>query len=68
MPRRFETTDGRYVKVSTTEWWDTSGTETFPEGVVDRYLAENPEVGIVVFEVEDWLEELPDSVVPPDLH
>lgn len=68
MPKRYETTDGRWVKVSTTEWWDTTGTDIFPEGVVDKYLADNPDVGIVVLEVDDYLGELPDDGGSPHLH
>ena len=45
-----ETTDGRYVEVARGEFWDTTGIDILPESVVDRYLDQNPDVGIVVLE------------------
>ena len=60
MPKRFETTDGRYVAVAVGEWWDTTGIDIVPEEVVDRYCEAN-DVGIVVVEVDEELGELQDD-------
>ena len=52
MAQRFETTDRRYVKVGEDEWWDTTGIEIVPEGVVEAYMKAN-RVGIVVLESDE---------------
>jgi hypothetical protein len=44
---RRETTDGRYVCVGESEWWDTTSTEIVPETVVDEHMRLN-RVGIVL--------------------
>lgn len=49
MPERRETTDGRYVQVDDSEWWDTTGIDIVSEAVVDEYLRRN-NVGIVTIE------------------
>ena len=47
MPRRYETTDGRYVKIAEGEWWDKTGTDIVREAIVDEHMRRN-RVGIVV--------------------
>ena len=68
MAKRFETSDGRYVQIAVGEWWDTTGTDLVPEGLVNKYLADHPDVGIVVLEVDDSLGELKDFGTDPHLH
>jgi hypothetical protein len=58
--QRLETTDGRYVKISEDEWWDTTGVEIVLEHVVDAYVMANP-LGIVII-------EKPDDEFPPTVH
>jgi hypothetical protein len=58
-----ETTDGRYVEVAKGEWWDTTGIDILPESVVEAYLEQNPDVGIVVLEGE-----IPEGDGPPVYH
>lgn len=60
MATRRETSDGRYVEVAVHEWWDTSGTDIFPEEIVDRYCKANG-VDIVVLEVDDDLGPIPND-------
>lgn len=57
-----ETTDGRWVEVARGEFWDTQGIEIHPESVVDEYLEANPDVGIVMLDVD--IPE-PDECGPP---
>ena len=47
------TTDERFQKVANGEWWDTVGIDLVPEVAVDRHLAENPGVGVMVVRHED---------------
>ena len=47
------TTDERFQKVADGEWWDTTGIDLVPEAEVDRYLAENPGVGVMVMQHKD---------------
>ena len=68
MPKRYQTSDGRYYSVAVNEWWDTTGTDIVPQGVVDKYMEANPDVGIVVEEVEDEYGELPDDGASRHLH
>lgn len=43
-----ETTDRRYVRIGSDEWWDTTGIEIVSEAVVAAYMAAGC-VGIAVF-------------------
>ncbi len=47
MPKRVQTTDGRYVRVAEGEWWDTTGIDIVPEAIVDAYMEANG-VGLAV--------------------
>jgi len=62
------TSDGRYYTVAVNEWWDTTGTDIVPHEVVDRYLEANPDVGLVVEEVDEEYGELPDEGASGLLH
>jgi hypothetical protein len=48
MMQKRETTDGRFVEVAPSQWWDTQGINIVPEWVVDAYLNSKGNVGIVV--------------------
>jgi hypothetical protein len=71
MPEQYKTTDGRFVKVSDGEWWDTTSTDIVPEVVVDDYMRRNS-VGIMVVELAEG--EASDYLTPwgqsvrPKLH
>lgn len=68
MPKKYMTSDGRYYSVAVNEWWDTSGTDIVPQGIVDLFLASNPDVGIAVEEVDEQHGELPDEGASPHVH
>jgi hypothetical protein len=48
-----ETTDGRFVEVDSDCWWDATGVSLVEESFVDEYLADHPNVGIVMIDEDD---------------
>lgn len=52
-----QTTDGRYNRIEENSWWDTTDITLHPESVVNKYMADNPGVGIMttreIVEYED---------------
>jgi hypothetical protein len=46
--RKMETTDGVFVKIDSSHWWDTRGITIVPEWIVYAYLNVHRNVGIVV--------------------